>query len=267
MGVLWRQNVWTLWHPEVLVLVGALGVVYSQLVGPLARGWGIADPPERFRRVAAVVTLVLLYVALGTPLKLLATSYLFTAHVVQELLESLVIAPLALIALPPWVWTRLAQSPGLKTVGRWLTHPVVALLLYNAVMFGWEYPALLDASLRDNGLYLLEQVIQMITAGLFWWPILVRWRDVYPMKPGHQMLYLFFAMDLMMPTWIYVGITTRPYYQVYITAPRVLGWSPLGDQVTAGYLMLGAMLVVYAVMFGRALFRYERLQHIDQWYE
>src|SRR5205823_5942123 len=78
-----------------------------------------------------------LLAALNGPLHDLSDYYLFSAHMVQHLVLTLVVAPLLLAGTPGWMLDRLLAPLLRRPLGRGavrLTRPVPALALYAAAM-------------------------------------------------------------------------------------------------------------------------------------
>ena len=73
-------------------------------IGPLSRSHSAARGRWRSRRQVAFSSgVALLLVALASPLDTMADEYLFSAHMVQHLLLTLVAAPLLLAGTPGWL--------------------------------------------------------------------------------------------------------------------------------------------------------------------
>lgn len=255
--VLRHANLFALWHPEVLALAVTLGVLYWQAVGPrraqLAPG---APPPGAGRAAAFAGSLLTFYVAIGTPLNLLADTYLFSAHMLQEMLLAMVWPPLVIAGLPPWLWERLLAGGALARLWRVMTTEPIPLFAFNGLFLIMQLPGVLDASLRLNWLYALLQYVLMATALFLWWPLISPVAQPGRLSRGAQFLYLFFAMDFMMPAVIYVFFTGFPFYPVYAARPRVFGLTPVADQQIGAVLMFAAMLAAYGAVAAARLSEY-----------
>src|SRR6266700_4726914 len=122
----WQQ--WDL-HPSVVIGLAVLGGVYIY--------WGGLKAPRR-RVVSFAAALTVLGLALNGPLHDLSDYYLFSAHMVQHLVLTLVVAPLLLAGTPGWMLDRLIEPLRRwrlgRTVVRALTRPVPALALYAVAL-------------------------------------------------------------------------------------------------------------------------------------
>lgn len=237
------------WHPSVVV--GCLALLL---------GYGIV---LRFRLTAhawwwaaGVLTLLL---ALVSPLDGLGDSYLFSAHMLQHLTLTLLVPPLLLLGIPAQPLRRfLKKQPWLSRLERVLTQPVVAWVLAVGVMWVWHIPALYDATLQSETIHVGEHFCFLVTATIFWWPILTplperRCRNL----PG--MLYLVAASITNAVLGILLTFAPPDFYPSYVNPVDRLGilnqikldggLSRVFDQQLGGMFMwvLGALGYLFGV--------------------
>ncbi len=276
-----HYNFFALWHPEVMLLVIILAVVYFQLGGPLRERFGdnLPDVPT-LQKVYFMAALAVFYLAMGTPVKLVADDYLFAGHMVQYALLSVVLPPLLLAGIPQWMMNALWKTGFWSRVLSVATNPPFAIIAFNVIFSGIEYPAVLDASLRNDWVYVLESYVMLFSAIFMWWPIMapvekkqnrhlrvVRKRGQMPelamVSRGYQLVYIFFNFDLMMPALVYIIDTSTPFYTFYLHAPRIFGISALADQ-QLGVLIMGlSMATAYLSAFIASYAKYDD----SHWYE
>src|SRR5256712_2574969 len=157
---------WNRWdiHPSVaagLVLLGGLYVYLGGLRGTSRR------------KIAAFAgSLLVLFVALNGPLHNLADRYLFSAHMAQHLLLTLVFPPLLLYGTPAYVIRPLLRPRWVRAVGRVVPRPLPAALLFRGPIVFWHAPALYEAALRHHNLHILQPLVFLTTAVIMWWPVL-----------------------------------------------------------------------------------------------
>ncbi|MGN6755035.1 MAG: cytochrome c oxidase assembly protein [Thermomicrobiales bacterium] len=230
--------VWPFYPPIILAIILCL-VAYFGACGPWRRRFPGAQPVPAGRRLAFVAALVTVYVALASPVDELSDSYLFSVHMAQHLLLTLVLPPLLLIAIPGWMLRpAIRQYPALLTAGRWLTQPLVAFGLFNVVFTLYHVPALYDAVLASAALHVAAHLAFIVTGVITWWPVLSPLEELPPLAVGWQMAYLF-AQTL--PGQLLGALLTFSdtiLYPMYARAPRV--WpklTPLVDQQLGGLLM------------------------------
>lgn len=221
---------WQHWdlHPSVGVGLLFLAGLYVWLGGLTA--------PRR--RVAAYGTsLLVLLVTLNGPLHELSDEYLFSAHMVQHLVLTLVFPPLFLYGLPATVVRRVIRPPWLLRVGRRLVQPLLAATIFSIVMVLWHLPLLYEAAMRHHALHILQHLLFLTTAVIMWWPVLSPAPELPRASYPAQMLYLFLLGIPMSIVGAFITLADAPLYPFYVAAPRVWGLSPMVDQQIGGLIM------------------------------
>jgi cytochrome c oxidase assembly factor CtaG len=217
-----------------------------------------ANPVPRSRTVAFVAGMAALAAALLSGIDRYDTS-LFSIHMVQHVLLTLVAAPLIALAAPITLLLRVA-SPGTRRrvilpvlharVTRILAFPVVAWLLFAAVMWVSHFSPLFDAALEDPLIHDLEHVAFLGAALLFWWPAVGL--DPGPWRMSHPVRALYVFLQMSQNTLLAVVIVNAQtvLYPHYATIERAWGPTPLADQQMAGGFMwvAGDLLFLTATM-------------------
>lgn len=226
-------------HPEVWLLVGgvvALSLYVTRVIGPkiVPAGRPILT---RFQRVNLVLGILTLWVASDWPLHDIGEEYLFSLHMVQHLLLTYVMPVFFLLATPPWL-ARLVVPPGSASY-RWLrrlSHPLVAGLVFNALVVLTHWPAAVTAAVESGPVHYALHVLIVSSAVLMWMPVLgpfAEWRMSSPLAVAYL-----FAMSLL-PTvpasWLIFA--EGSVYDVYDTGFRLWGVSVTSDQQAAGVVM------------------------------
>ena len=169
----------------------------------------------RRHRAALYAGSLLSCAALLTPLTQVTDGRL-SVHMLEEMFVLAVIIPLLAYGISP---LRSGRAPS------WL-HPVVGILALNVVLFGSQLPAVVDLASRDVAFREAAQVVFLMGAFLFWWPV-VR-RD--GLSPIAKIGYLMVAG---VPPTI-PGITLALSHHLFYHAYR-----SLEDQQAAGLLLFG----------------------------
>jgi len=230
---------WNRWNIHLSVLAGLalLGGLYVYL-GGLKAGR---------RHVASfAASLLVLFLALNGPLHNLSDTYLFSAHMAQHLLLTLVFPPLLLYGTPSAVMRQLLRPRWVMTVARVVTRPLVAAAVFTAPIVLWHVPAFYEAALRDHNLHIVQHLVFLTTAVIMWWPVLSPVPELPRLPHLLQMLYLFLLGIPMSITGALIALSDRVLYPFYAAAaPRVGGLSPLDDQQIGGLLMwvLGGLML------------------------
>ena len=215
-----------------------------------------SDNTGRGHTGAFIAGALVILIALGPPLDDWSDHYLLSAHMVQHLLLVLLAAPLLLYGTPAWLLEPLTRNRVTNTVGYWLTRPVVAYGLANAVFVLWHVPMFYDAALLSQPVHVFEHATLIGTALLAWWPVLgplPQWPRL-PL-PLHSLYY--FAMTL--PGGIvgaFITFADPGLYSPYDTARRIFGIDLATDQQVAGLLMWVGVSVIYLLLLTVSFFRW-----------
>jgi putative membrane protein len=241
-------------HPEVVVGTGLMAATW-------AWAWhahGRRPPPGQAARF--VGALLALLVALNGPLHDLSDWYLFSAHMVQHLVLTLVVPPLLLTGLPGWMVDaplRLCMRwPLLATAVRTLTRPLPAFTVYGVALIGWHLPGPTNTALEIHAWHIVEHVVLIAAAILGWWPIVSPSRLAPPLPYAAQLLYLFvFGMPMTVAAAM-ITAAERVLYPFYEAAPRVADLTPLADQRLGGVIMWVPSGIIPLVAFTIVFFRW-----------
>jgi putative membrane protein len=234
--------------------VGLL-LLYLLCVGPYRNRFVDSRPVPRARQVAFGGGILVAFIALATPLDVLADEYLFTAHMVQHLLLTLVVAPLLLAGTPGWLFRQMLHSTRLTGFFRWARHPLVAFFSFNIVFALAHIPAFYELTLAVEPLHALEHVVFVGTAMLMWMPVLSPVPDIAAPYPAlGQVLYLFLQTVPASLVGVLLSATSTPYYPTYVLAPRVSSLSPLEDQQLGGLIMWVGTGVYFLIATGVVFF-------------
>ena len=238
---------WLDWdlHPDVLLLCLLLEGSYLYAVRRLRLRISDAGRVKRSQVLAFSLGVLVLYLAAGSPLHDLADKYLISAHMLQHLLFALVAAPLLLAGTPAWLWQALLRQPGVMPVARVLTHPLVALAIFNLALLLLHLPSTVDLQLRQHAFHLFVHAVLLGSGLLMWWPILSPLPELPRLSYPLQMGYLF--VQSLLPTVMasFITFSDRVVYPFYAEAPRIWGISLISDQQIAGLIMklLGSFIL------------------------
>jgi putative membrane protein len=222
-------------HPDVIVLMVAIEAVYLWAVSPRRFG-GVRIASHR--QIAAFSGGVLaLWVASDWPVHDLAEGYLYSVHMVQHLLMTLVAAPLLLAGTPAALARRLLARRRALTSVRALSRPMVGLVQFNLVLVLSHWPMVVDATLRHHPLHFVAHAVLLLSALLMWMPVVSPLPEVPRARPPVQMLYLFLQTILPTVPASFLTFGAHPLYHFYETVPRLWGISARSDQQVAGLIM------------------------------
>jgi putative membrane protein len=234
-------------HADVWILIGGLGLLY---------GWAArATPPTRRQATWFALGLFALLGASDWPIHDLAEHYLYSAHMVQHMIYTLVAPPLLLVGTPGPMLDRLLGHGRARAIVRRITRPVPALVIFNVVLVASHWPVWVDATLRHHPLHFVAHALLLGSGLVMWMPLVSRVADIRQLDPMGKMVYLF--MQSIVPTVpaSFLTFGSAPLYHYYEHVPRLWGWAALGDQQVAGLIMkvIGGLYlwVLIAIVFFR----------------
>jgi len=252
---------WRHWHNEPYLTGGIilLGWLYALLAGPF-RGRLAPGAPYPTRQAAwFYASLLLFYLAVGSPLDQVGERFLLTAHMVQH---DLLIYPaplMFLLGLPPWMIDPALARPGVRRWTRRCVHPATCALLSTIVISAWHAPGLYEWTLQQKLAHVAEHLMFFAVSLLYWWPLASPSRLLPTPKAPIQMLYIFITELGMIPVTAYLVFSKDVLYPTYEYAPRLIaGFSPLDDQITAGVVMKVIGAAVSLAAMGVVFYRWQR---------
>ena len=235
--------------PAVLVLslvgawVGAVRVLGPRYAPRPRR------PVSRSEVVAFFLGVAALVLALGWPIHQLAERYLFSVHMLQHLVISLVAAPLLLLGTPGWM-VRAALGRGrLFALVRAVTRPFAAFVLFNFMLVFSHWPAVVDLSLRSAPFHAALHVALLAAALVMWMPLVSPLPELPRLAAPASLLYLFLQSILPTVPASFLTFGDTVLYRFYEDVPRLWATSALGDQQVAGLVMkVGAGFLLWGLI-------------------
>ncbi|MBS1847181.1 MAG: cytochrome c oxidase assembly protein, partial [Actinobacteria bacterium] len=152
-------------HPEVWVMVAVLVVLYlyaTRVVGPKVVPAGepiITRSQSRW----FFTGLIILWISVDWPLHDLAEDYLYSVHMVQHMMLSLVVPPMMLMAMPEWLARLVLGRERAYRIFRFVTRPLFAGVLYNVIFALSHLPPIVDDSIRSAGFHFSAHLVIILT--------------------------------------------------------------------------------------------------------
>ena len=250
-------SLWTHWggHADALVGLIVLELAYLLGVGPLRDRYNLADEVDP-KQVATFTTGVLvIFVAVASPIHAVSERYLFSVHMTQHMLLTLVAPPFLIWGTPDWLIRPLLRPNWAFRLARYVTHPIAAFAAFNLIFSFWHVPALYNLSVTNHAVHFGEHFVMVASALLMWWPLTSNMPELPRISYPFQMVYLF---GLSLAQIIVFGMLTfarEPIYQFYVNAPRISSITPLADQQIGAIIMkLGGgllFIILLIVVFFR----------------
>jgi putative membrane protein len=235
-------------HPDVWALVILLGGAYYLTLQKEAARTG-APSATRMQKVAFTAGVLTIFAASDWPLHDLGEGYLYSAHMVQHLMMTLVAAPLLLMGTPPWLARRLLSPKWLLSIVKAVARPVPNLIQFNVILVLSHWPAIVEGTLRHHPLHFVAHAVLLTSALVMWLPVVSPHPEIPRLAPLLQMLYLFLQTIIPTVPASFLTFGQTLLYPIYGTFPRLWGIDALTDQQVAGLIMkIGAGMYLWAII-------------------
>lgn len=240
------------WNPELIVLTVLIGVAYYAFIGPLRHTFPDAEPVSLRQKIMFSAGLLLFYFSLGSPLNV-SGHFLFSAHMLQQSLLYLVMPLLILAGTPKYLFRYIASFGWIRMILKIFTHPLPAVILFNALFSFYHMPFILDLAMNNLAMHNLIHLILLITAFFMWMPVIAPVPEIHRLTHLQKLAYIFANGVLITPACALIMFAGAPLYDTYLNGPTMLcapffsapidksmftiTMDPLEDQRLGGILM------------------------------
>jgi len=252
---------WRHWHNEPLLVGGIViaGWLWALLAGPFRARWAPGEPFPRRHAWFFYSSLLLFYLAVGSPLDQIGERFLFSAHMFQHLVIMYPAPVLLLCGLPWWMVDRALDRRPLRRPLKLLFSPISCGALATLVISVWHAPLLYEWALQDKVIHVVEHLMFFGVSVLFWWPLMSPSRAFPPLSYAGRMLFIFCIEITMTPVFAYVTFSSNILYPTYEYAPRLFAtFTATDDQTLAGAMMKLTGMGVSLIAFGYAFYHWSR---------
>lgn len=234
-------------HPDVMAVMAVLALAYWLVLTRLSPRHRPAGEPACTSRQARFLMagVATLFVFSEWPVHDLAEGYLYSVHMVQHSVYTLVVPPLFILGTPPWLWRWLLRP--VMGFFRQLVRPWVAVCVFSAVTVATHLPTFVTAAVQSAPAHLGQHTALVLASVVVWWPLLSPLPEAPRLSsPVYQVFYVF--SQSLVPSTVgssLIWAQTVPY-RIYETFPRMWGIGALDDQRWAGTIMElaeGALLI------------------------
>jgi putative membrane protein len=236
-----------LWlHPNVDLSQGGFTIHWSTVIG-LSAIWALwiyrarahapLHRPTNFQSVVFPLGLVVMFFALNGPVHDISDYYLFTGHMVQHLVLTIVVPPLMLLGTPGWMLRPALRNPIVNSVAKRITTPRAAFTIFNVILAAWHLPPLYNSAMFHHEVHIIQHLMFLVGAVIMWWPMLSPLPELPRLSYPGQMLYSFLMTLPMTIVSVFIVYADHVLYPAYASAPRLWNLSPLEDQRLGGLIM------------------------------
>jgi putative membrane protein len=250
------------WQIEPIQVAPALVLAFGYAIRVrrlAARG----RPVRAARRAAFYAGVVVILVALVSPIDYLGENRLLWVHMVQHLLLGDIAALLLVFGLTgPVLRPVLALRPVQRL--RVLVHPLVALPLWVVNLYVWHLRVLYQAALYHDGIHALQHFCFVACGALMWAAVIEPvpgpawfgngWKAVYTLTVRT-------AGAILANAFIWAS---HPFYPYYAVRDGLAGISPVADQRIAGAIMFIEGSIVTMLAFAWLFLRFTREMELRQ---
>jgi len=242
-------------HPEVwmlLVGLGAIAYYVVKVLQPKAVAAGY-EPISKNSRKWFLFAVPAMWLASDWPVHDVAEEYLYSVHMAQHMVISMIVPAMLLLAMPKWLFELMLPEGGAGH--RWLarlSRPLVAGLLFNALTMILHWTTVVQWSFESGALHFLFHLMIFAAGMLMWMPVIGpegKWR----LQPLSQCIYLFMMSIVPTVPGSWLVFAEDVVYRHYDTPGRLWGIDVLTDQqgaglimkLAGGFLLWGIILVIF----------------------
>tara|TARA_B100000586_G_scaffold84932_1_gene60203 strand:- start:565 stop:1380 length:816 start_codon:yes stop_codon:yes gene_type:complete len=253
------SSIWLHWHghPDAVIGLIILQSAYLIAIGPVRKKYGLSPKPSPKQTVLFTTGVLIIFLSLLSPLHIMSDDYLFSAHMVQHVLLTLVSPPLLILGTPGWLISPLVRKSVALKIAKVIVHPVSAVVVFNLVFSIWHLPVLYELSVSYHSVHVGEHLLFMMAAVVMWWPICSVVPELPRLSYPLQLIYLFVMSLAQIVVFGIITFAPEPIYEHYVEAPRLWNITPLMDQqiggiimkVGSGFLFLTLIIIVFFKWF------------------
>jgi putative membrane protein len=239
------------WNFEPSVVVGCALLLAAYL-------WAVRFHIDA-HAVLFLCGLLLMFLALVSPLDELGDDYLFSAHMTQHILLDMVAPLFFALGLPAALIKRILSWRPAAATERVLGVPLLAWALGVGTIWVWHLPALYNLTLENEAVHTFEHLTFLVTGTILFWPVFKPIPE-RRLSPFMAIGYLCLAAIANSLLGIIFTLASTPFYSGYSHPDDELGalslirnqWglNQVADQQLGGVLMwtLGSVIFLGAIM-------------------
>lgn len=264
-------SLWTQWggHLDALIALIIVQAGYMLGVGPLRERYNLSEDVDPRKIATFTFGILVIFVAVMSPIHVLAEQYLFSVHMTQHVLITLIAPPFLILGIPDWLVRPLLRPKLAFKCMKLLTNPIGAFLAFNLVFSIWHLPSLYNVSVTNHGVHFIEHFLMVVTGLLMWWPLTSPIPELPRISAPMAMLYLFGLSLAQIIVFGALVFSKEPLYAFYVNAPRISPMTPLADQqigaiimkVGGGILFLSILVITFFRWYGQE--ERKRLEEIE----
>lgn len=239
-------------HASVWLVIAALAAFFwwsFTAVGPrlVLPGEQVATRRQKAWIVAGIASM---WIWAEYPLHDIAERYLFLVHMLQHTFYTLVAPACLLLGSPPWMWRWLLSKRPIHLCARVFCRPLLALVVFNALIAVTHWPKIVVASTHNELLHFTLHTVLFFSALAMWFPVINRLDGYTKLKAPTKMAYLFAQSIVPTVPASFLAMSNGVMYSTYRDAARLIpGMTAIADQqIAAAIMKLGGGTLLWSVV-------------------
>ena len=251
---------WTLSPAILLSLALWTGVYVWRFLGARREAGGRGAGLRQAAAFAGFVVVML--VALVSPIDALGEDYLFSMHMTQHILLGDIAPLLLLLSL-----SRVIMRPATRRLHRIerrlgrLAHPATFIVAWLTLVYFWHIPVLYDGALEHPFVHGLEHAAFFTAGTLLWWPLIQPVPMRHRLEGMQGLLYIFAAKATLGVLGLYLTWSKSVAFDYYNHVPRIWDLTAISDQNVGGAIMMLeqslVLVTAFVILFVRMLLQSE----------
>ncbi|WP_088067767.1 cytochrome c oxidase assembly factor CtaG [Gottfriedia luciferensis] len=267
-----------LWSPYFLVFLVLVTLGYFYIINKQKKPTHTTLTKEK---VYFVIGILLIYISQGSPIDLIG-HIIFSAHMTEMAILYLVAPIFIIIGIPNWLWRNILKNNVVNSIFKFVTKPLIALIVFNVVFSIYHYPLVFDAVKTNNVYHFLFTNMLFFMALFMWFPVINSLPERQTLSDIQKIGYMFGNGILLTPACALIIFAGHPFYATYndpvlwsksmelcvspdilkslnISGPDVLNiMSAREDQQVGGIIMKIIQEIVYGSVIGYNFFKWAK---------
>lgn len=239
-----NHSLYALFKVHWIILLVIIAFLYVKIIvkSPLYQ----VERNQKFYFVTAIIILLILK---ATPLDVIATHYLFSAHTLQMSLAYFVVVPLLILSFPTTFLRQYIWHHRTKFILNIFAHPWLTLILFNGMLTLYFIPAIFNLVHMNIVVLFVVQVALFINAIFMWWVIINPVPEIKSLDYLLRALYIFLASVALFPIGFFYVIIQSAHFPMYAPVEGVIipALTSVYDQQLAGGILKIIQLASYSL--------------------
>lgn len=234
-----------LWGPFTFIAVALISYLYVKHI-VISKRYQVTNTQIQYFFSAAVI----FYLIKGSPFKVIADNYLFSAHITELMMLLFAVIPLLILSMPTELLRKYFWHHRMKNAIKLFGHPWLTALLFNGALSAYFVPAVFNTVQQSMLLTFVSHTVLILTAFLMWWTVIIPLPEVSNFSYFVRVAYVFLNSVLLMPIGVFLLIVISqahyPFYEAVATEifPSM---NAVYDQQLGGGLLKAIQLTSYGI--------------------